>query len=386
MAWYYGTYSCGHEGRTQVYGPVKNRQWIADRRFEGLCPECYKKKLEEERQKANEEAARKAEEMGLPELQGTEKQVAWATTLRQKFIDEAEKEIEYQANRYPVKKAGKTEEVEAKLYEILDYILSNKTKASWWIDRRSFTVRSMFESAFEEMPTEEEVVKKEKEAEIKAEATVYPENSKHQEVSEINISENLVSATFKKDDKFIEIVKKLGYKWNSDKYQWEKKISYTTGTAEERAAELGNKLLNAGIPVRILDPEVRKNAIEGRYEPEHHRWIYARVKGKYEGWLAISWDGYNNELYQKARSLPGARWDNPNVVVKPEFFVEVEEFARLYDFKFTPTAREYIETEKKAAEKAQVVNPAEVKEKKEKDGLKEILESSSEVLDDLKDD
>lgn len=42
MAWYYGTYSCGCEGRTQIYGATKDRQRIADYRFEGLCPDCWK--------------------------------------------------------------------------------------------------------------------------------------------------------------------------------------------------------------------------------------------------------------------------------------------------------------------------------------------------------
>ena len=68
MAWYYGTYSCGHEGRTNIIGPTKNRQWIADRRFMDLCPDCYKVYLEQEREKANALALEKAKEMESPEL------------------------------------------------------------------------------------------------------------------------------------------------------------------------------------------------------------------------------------------------------------------------------------------------------------------------------
>ena len=63
MAWYYGTYSCGHEGRTNIIGPTKNRQYIADRRFSGLCPECYEKEINEERKRTNEEALKKAKEL-----------------------------------------------------------------------------------------------------------------------------------------------------------------------------------------------------------------------------------------------------------------------------------------------------------------------------------
>ena len=91
MAWYYGTFSCGHEGRVNVIGPSKDRQWKVDRRFSGVCEDCYNKQLEAEREQKNREAEEKAKEMELPILEGTEKQIAWANTLRQKFIDKIDK-------------------------------------------------------------------------------------------------------------------------------------------------------------------------------------------------------------------------------------------------------------------------------------------------------
>ena len=72
MAWYTGTYSCGHDGREQICGPTKNRQWIADSKFMGLCPECYQRKLINDRDASNQKAVEEAAEMGLPLLQGTE--------------------------------------------------------------------------------------------------------------------------------------------------------------------------------------------------------------------------------------------------------------------------------------------------------------------------
>ena len=93
MAWYYGTFSCGHEGRVNVIGPQKDRQWKIDNKFSGICEECYKNKLQKEREDANQKALERAKEMELPELQGTEKQVAWANTLRDKFVNEIEELI-----------------------------------------------------------------------------------------------------------------------------------------------------------------------------------------------------------------------------------------------------------------------------------------------------
>jgi len=142
MAWYYGTYSCGHDGRVNIIGPTKNRQWIADRKFEGLCPECWEKKKIEDREKANAAAAEKAEEMELPQLDGTEKQVAWANTLRQKIINELTPIIEKTKND-ELKTFTRDEIIiirstEGNVAEIMQYIIENKTKASWYIDSREY--------------------------------------------------------------------------------------------------------------------------------------------------------------------------------------------------------------------------------------------------------
>ena len=40
MAKYGGTYTCGHEGNVQIYGPMKNREWLRERHFDRPCEEC----------------------------------------------------------------------------------------------------------------------------------------------------------------------------------------------------------------------------------------------------------------------------------------------------------------------------------------------------------
>ena len=52
------------------------------------CPDCYKIRKQQEREAANTAAAEKAKGAGLPDLTGSEKQIAWATKIRQDFIDE----------------------------------------------------------------------------------------------------------------------------------------------------------------------------------------------------------------------------------------------------------------------------------------------------------
>lgn len=122
MAWYTGTYSCGHEGKINVFGALKDRQRKINWTFSGLCPECYKEKLANEKSEINAKAIKTAKEWELPELIGTQKQVAWANTLRleliKKFDDIDAEELNPEKITYD------------ELMKVKDYILETKTKAS----------------------------------------------------------------------------------------------------------------------------------------------------------------------------------------------------------------------------------------------------------------
>ena len=88
MAKYNITYACGHEGIVNLVGKIKEREryieWASSNK---LCPECYRAKVEKERAEENRRAQAEAEADGLPPLVGTPKQVAWATTIRQRIIN-----------------------------------------------------------------------------------------------------------------------------------------------------------------------------------------------------------------------------------------------------------------------------------------------------------
>jgi len=368
VAWYTGTYSCGHEGKIQVFGALKDRQWKINWTFSGLCPECYKQKLADEKAKINAQAMEAAKEMELPELQGTEKQVAWANTLRLELIKKFD---DIDADELNPEKITYDE-----LMRVKDYILETKTKASWYIDHRNKSLAHIVLT--EKDKALQNPIQNMNEIEVKAESTVFPENKITDSVAEITVTADKVTVICEKNDTFREIVKSLGYKWNGI---WEKAINEITGSAAERAAELGNKLLNAGFPIMIIDEEIRQNAIDGNYEPECTRWIFHR---KDTDCFSIVWTERNDDLYKKAKSLPGAKWQR-GMLVKVNYYKEVQEFAGLYGFKFTTKAKQLIETYVKSLEKATVVSPAVVKATEQKDGLAEILESEAVVLDDLKD-
>jgi hypothetical protein len=383
MAWYYGTYSCGHDGREDIVGPTKNRQWIADRKFEGLCYECYQAKLEADREAANREALEKAREMELPELTGTEKQVAWANTLRQQVIERFEAKIKEGFTPSVTKRHGITEE---KLRATLQNILSTKTDAKWYIDNRDIGSYQIIEcmkqyeaervlNRIQDEPETQEPKKLETK-------TVMPENCEHKEPAIIKLHKNkdTIKVKFPRNDKFREIVKNLGFTWGSC---WVKEITKYNGPARDRAVELGNKLLNAGFPIN-MDAGLIDDAVSGNYKPEQKRWIKAFTSGEHEGKLSISWVGYDDDLYRVAKKLPSAKWTGKSLAVKVNYWQEVEDFASLYGFSFSDVAKELIEKYK--LQDVAVVTPTAQQEEKAVDGLKKILSSSDEVLDDLREE
>lgn len=99
MGWQTINYTCGHSEQQQMYGKHSER----DRRAEYLgqrdCPACAARK-----------SAEQAKANGLPTLTGSDKQIAWATTIRERAL-----------RLLPAERADK---------------LRPETSAKWWIDNR----------------------------------------------------------------------------------------------------------------------------------------------------------------------------------------------------------------------------------------------------------
>lgn len=81
-----GTYqvkrSCGHTEEVKLYGRIVDRPKMLEFEEGRLCHACYLKQRAEEAQKAHDEASA----LGFQALEGSEKQVAWAETLRMKVF------------------------------------------------------------------------------------------------------------------------------------------------------------------------------------------------------------------------------------------------------------------------------------------------------------
>lgn len=313
MAWYYGTFSCGHEGRVNVIGKMSERQWKVDKYFSGVCEECYKKHKAEQQQ----EMLERAKEYDFPPLIGTEKQVKWAELIRTKFYEWCE-EKKLDANM----------------------ILVNERDSRFWIDNRDDVFHPTFILQYlalqKKKVTEQQLVDMD---------TVRPKEIKHDGVVNIIGKQGNIQLEYGKDQDFIDLVKSYKYKW--DGQVWQRKITERTGSFDDRSAEIGHALLNNGFCICIHSETIKKNAIEGKFAPEQTRWILSRIDTPL---LDISWYGRNDSLYEKARKIKGSKWDNPYVSVDVSHWRSLEEFAEGNGFKFTKAAQEKIETYKRQME------------------------------------
>lgn len=112
MAKYTITYSCGHEEEVELFGPMKDRESnIAYYKKYGICSECFKKAMEEDIREMEEE-------LNLPSLEGSEKQVEWAGSIRFIFMIELKKHQD------------------SSVYEAALAFFSGQTEAKFWIDNR----------------------------------------------------------------------------------------------------------------------------------------------------------------------------------------------------------------------------------------------------------
>lgn len=332
---------CGDSYTINLVGPHKNREWRLEN-WDWTCDRCKEKTRQEE----NAKAAEANKDAGLPVLTGTVKMVAWAETIRKQKVATLDAEM---ASR------NMTDEIDKNRFEVAVVNLKNKASARWWIEYRDVRVlellRQEYQATETPLPPEEKKIADEAKTEALIEATVRPEKPITETIAEISVKGDTIEIVFpEKREDFRQIVRfNLGFTWVENR--WQRTLKPTNGAPEDRVAEAGNKLLAAGFSIRIFDENLRVRAVYGHYEPESKRWVMARTINQFAGWFAILWPK-GEDFYQAAKRLHGARYDKPSIVVPPEQFAEVLDFAEMYGFSISPGANKIIETAKEIRDKA----------------------------------
>lgn len=120
MAQYEITYRCGHTDTVQIYGTNTHGERERKAASYGYrdCPACQAAKAGQ----ANKDA-------GMADLEGSDKQIAWAEDIRGKFMPQLDAERQGCADH------GATAEQLAKIDTVLAWLRGQKS-AAWWIDHR----------------------------------------------------------------------------------------------------------------------------------------------------------------------------------------------------------------------------------------------------------
>lgn len=126
MAKYSITHSCGHEATHNLTGPVKDRQPRADYLATTLCTDCYR---------AEQLAKAKAANTDLPALTGSDKQIAWAESIRAGIISAIDTLIAQGTANRAAMSAEHLAAFEASCGDAAQ--IKAHTSAAWWIDHRS---------------------------------------------------------------------------------------------------------------------------------------------------------------------------------------------------------------------------------------------------------
>lgn len=138
MSKYNVTHRCGHEVTVELFGKETDRarkiEWLSGQD----CPECRKAAQKAAEVAANEKLAALPRNIAATvELVGSEKQIAWANTIRESAVNQINALIEKQ------KAVAPAENIKI-VIDRLGKILDKQTSAAAWIDaRNSFSTPEM---------------------------------------------------------------------------------------------------------------------------------------------------------------------------------------------------------------------------------------------------
>lgn len=413
MAKYQITMSCGHVETHDVIGKRQQREWRISKLESELCSDC----LAHQREKENQANAQLNAESGLPALTGSEKQIAWAETIRAKayqaysqsfhiFIElgmgylkhpdykpvvpfiEGIKEVLSNA-----KKDNLTEQVEAVIAMLKDdeqraelckkatVGLFDNTNSGFWIDNHRIINKKIGEIiaknmmvVIDEIPTADDEHERQAQIEATIEATIYPNDNTHLIPVSIKSSANTISLNYNQD--IYPVVSALGFKCQNSIATLECREQH--GHIDDRTAELIAKLLEAGIAIRCYNAIAREKALNGDYEPYHKYWI-SQIR---DGDMVVIPHFGSDDLYHKIRKIKGSKWSGICLVPVAKYD-DILGFAKLNNYKITQSVLARLEQEREIAEH-KILAPKNFVAKKARESIKEpeALGIDPELMDD----
>ena len=132
MSQHHITHACGHDQTVQLYGKAREResraQWLAGTD----CKDCFKAQRDRERAEESQRNAEANRAAGLPELDGSPRQVEWAETIRAQMLGDLAQE----RTRLSDLRAGEEWEKGLEAVVTAQAALAEVASAKWFIDHR----------------------------------------------------------------------------------------------------------------------------------------------------------------------------------------------------------------------------------------------------------
>lgn len=385
---------CGKSYTIQLFGKVKEREWKINS-WNQLCEECKDKEWEETKEKAYQEGLKLQQEVGLPELTGSEKQIKWAESIRAGFWKEYEQAKESYDNF--VKTLSEKDIIIDEMFtnkkeehrcfyvenENLINCIFNHSESKYWIDNRDVFLRDLVKK---EKTTKPEITKSKSEIElelqVKEESTIYPKEITTNLKVEIIKKEQSINVIYpEKNDIFYSIIKSYNFTWSSNNKYWFFNIDFKKGEPFilNMLADLSSKLLKQGFPILTLDENLKQKILNNDFTAHSDNWIWKKTEGDHKNWFIVEWK-YPANYYNEARRLPGSIYINKKILVPPQSYEEVIDFAKINNFNLSDGAKELIQAmEKLNKEHLNTYIEKETKNKNTQETLNDVLESLKDV-------
>lgn len=332
------TYACGHTGEVEFYGKERDCEWRAEQEAKKICQDCVEKKKEEE----TAQAKAWAKEKGLPDLEGTEKQIAWAEVIRKRLFEDLEECKKKDQEEIEKLKTNPSEKLRKEWIEneieclnirlqAADEIKEKWTKQSQsrlWIDGRNTTAN------WEVMSLCRPIRKRRKED---LESKVY-ENGATEDI-EVRVytlpKMEEVKITSEYNEKKNSILKRMGFKFSARGEYWYRYPSPSMPTLSDIAATTTNELVKAGFIVRVFDQDVMNLLDTESFRPFNPRELAC---DDHQFMMRM-----DDEIKETALSLPGAKEVKGQVRIPAKYRAEVDDFAHLYGFAISKEAQDLID-------------------------------------------
>lgn len=165
---------------------------------------------------------------------------------------------------------------------------------------------------------------------------IRPVSPKSETVARLRLHGNALQIEFpEKRDDFRTLAKAMDCQWSQP--YWQRDLGDLAGNHTDRLIETGNKLLTGGFIVAVETEDLRDAITAGQFAPEVRRWVLVVKSDENVNWFALKWSR-QDDLYNRAMRLTAARYSPPYVIVPPEHYDEVGDFAEVHRMELSTAA------------------------------------------------